>query len=169
MATRIEGFGTTNPSKNLGILCPRSRKIDWFSIICRLKTFRNAFAAFGDPLILGVKCTESTENLAESYFFRKVSPPRTEVKKWFRMDSWYELSSRPSCRAQAVAPIRRERWFDLGQRQQVYWTLVVCHVRSSGLLSFFATLYSQKILWLLPCISWHGRFLLDVWSRAALR
>ena len=43
--------------------------------------FRNAFAAFGGPLILGVNPTESPENLAESYFFLKVSQPRTELKK----------------------------------------------------------------------------------------
>ena len=47
------------------------------------------------------------------------------------MDSWYELSSRHSCRAQAVAETRRESWFDLGQ--ETAGVLNACYVPRSFL------------------------------------
>ena len=53
------------------------------------------------------------------------------MKKRFRMDSWYELSSRHSCRVQAVAETRRESWFDLGQ--ETAGVLNACYVPRSFL------------------------------------
>ena len=121
MATRIEGFGTTNPSKNLGILCPRSRKMACFSIICRLKTYPHGIAGFGNPLILGVKRTESLQNLAESYFFLEVSQPRTEVKKTVQNGQlvWIELTPFVSCSRRLRKP-EGKAGLIWGKRQQVY-------------------------------------------------
>ena len=144
MVTRIEGFGTTNPSKNLGILCPRSRKIDWFSIICRLKTYQNALAGFGNPLILGVKRTESLQNLAESYFFLEVSQPRTEVKKTVQNGQlvWIELTPFVSCSSGCGNQKGELVWF--GARDSRCTERLLCTTFVSPACCLFSLLYNHS-------------------------
>jgi hypothetical protein len=100
----------------------------------------------GNPPIPGESCMELSQNLPDRYSVAQLTQHGTKVQKnGSEMDSWYEWVERHSERPTPLYEAEESKTVSFGLQVSPARTSVMCHVRPFGLLSFFTTLYSQKL------------------------